>query len=940
MNPFPFHKSFLIVLVVFILAGWSAKCHPILQAETFSPVTFKAGEDCKWTSSAATEVRFPAGDLYIAKPDSPEKREQWLNATRQYRQSIRGELESVPEQWVDMNYQGVRAWLRMENDWAKAHDLSPGQEIVWQLEARWISGNNELCAAFDFPTLASNAWSSWSTVRETAKISQDGEWQKLEIRVKVPDFDGKALYARPMLGMDATHDSRKGNIQIRNVNLKKILQPTDEQNESLTRFLPSQSGNQGIDRSLYDEPSQHWLTGAYTCHFTFMYDRSFYDPESGKYTMDSFLDDGEKEFGGYDVLLLWHAYPRIGADRRNQLDFYRDMPGGIAALRDMVRQCHERNVRVFINYNPWDVGTNREGQSDEDFLTELVGETQMDGIFLDTMVGDSPVLRQKLNAVRPGIVLSPEGNPSINDLGICNSSWAQWCGDPEPPSLDHRKWLEPRHMRWQIWRWNLSHREEIRRAFFGGGGMIVWENIFGTYNPWNAEDRRLWRNSVAILKEYSSLFSSDAWKPYYPACCDSLDNAVRADAQPGLFVHHWPGEQGESLFTLWTADEAAHAKKDYALFDVAWNDEMRYFDLWNGVEITPVKRGDRAVIRGMIDSNSGLGCFLEIPKNRIDDALTQFVARRNKMIREPVADNDTRNFAYSLEQPLAVEKTPRVARNAVAEGMVFVPGHRVAMKLEHSRRECGCYPDPGTPANEAVKFTWGDPHAAMLTHDYQVEVNSFFIDETEVTNAQFREFLTATNYRPKHQENFLAHWPNGQMPEEFADHPVVYVDLDDARAYAKWAGKRLPTEAEWHLAAQGTDGRLWPWGGDMDINRPDPDRVNTTGNTMPVKSLPAGRSPYGCYHVSGNVYEWTESQRDDGHTRFAIIRGGSFFRAMGSGWYVDGGARPCNHHAKFLLMWPGLDRCDTIGFRCVKDVEISSLSGLSHFSLFYFSTFP
>jgi formylglycine-generating enzyme required for sulfatase activity len=145
---------------------------------------------------------------------------------------------------------------------------------------------------------------------------------------------------------------------------------------------------------------------------------------------------------------------------------------------------------------------------------------------------------------------------------------------------------------------------------------------------------------------------------------------------------------------------------------------------------------------------------------------------------------------------------------------------------------------------------------------------------------------------------------------------VVYVDLDDARAYARWAGKRLPTEYEWQLAAQGTDGRLWPWGKEYDAKR-----VNTTGRTMPARSLPEGRSPYGCYQMSGNVWELTESERDDGHTRFLILRGGSYFRPEGSMWYRPGGPQPCNTHTKFLRIWPGLERCATIGFRCVMDTK-------------------
>ena len=239
------------------------------------------------------------------------------------------------------------------------------------------------------------------------------------------------------------------------------------------------------------------------------------------------------------------------------------------------------------------------------------------------------------------------------------------------------------------------------------------------------------------------------------------------------------------------------------------------------------------------------------------------------------------------------------------------------MDLAHPRRECGCYPDPGTPPERWREFLWGAPFDGTLEHHVgPVELPAFLIDRHEVTNAEFQRFLKATGYRPACATNFLKHWLGGEMPARLAGHPVAYVDLGDARAYARWAGKRLPTELEWHRAAQGDDGRAWPWGNEF-----DPTRCNGLGEgTTPVGSFPTGRSPFGCDDMAGNVWEWTASERSDGHTRFCIIRGGSWFRAEGSVWYVPGGPQPNTSHAKLILMYPGLDRCSTIGFRCVKDV--------------------
>src|SRR5262249_42940013 len=144
---------------------------------------------------------------------------------------------------------------------------------------------------------------------------------------------------------------------------------------------------------------------------------------------------GERDFGGYDSFVLWQAYPRIGFDDRNQYDFYRDMPGGLEALRDLSRYAHERGIRVFLCYNPWDTDTHREGRSDIDMLAEFVGEIEADGIFLDTMNKGAPEIRALLDAKRPGVVLEGEADLPLENVHDHHMSWAQAFKDSDAPGV-------------------------------------------------------------------------------------------------------------------------------------------------------------------------------------------------------------------------------------------------------------------------------------------------------------------------------------------------------------------------------------------------------------------------------------------------------------------------------------------------------------------------
>jgi formylglycine-generating enzyme required for sulfatase activity len=131
-----------------------------------------------------------------------------------------------------------------------------------------------------------------------------------------------------------------------------------------------------------------------------------------------------------------------------------------------------------------------------------------------------------------------------------------------------------------------------------------------------------------------------------------------------------------------------------------------------------------------------------------------------------------------------------------------------------------------------------------------VWLDAFYIDKTEVTNAQFKAFCDVTGYLPPANPDWDPNYFHSKH-----DYPVLQVTYDQAAAYCAWRHKRLPTEAEWEKAARGTEGRKYPWGNDW-----DPKRVNGWGEpyryTAPVGSVPEGASPYGAVDMAGNVWEW------------------------------------------------------------------------------------
>jgi formylglycine-generating enzyme required for sulfatase activity len=209
---------------------------------------------------------------------------------------------------------------------------------------------------------------------------------------------------------------------------------------------------------------------------------------------------------------------------------------------------------------------------------------------------------------------------------------------------------------------------------------------------------------------------------------------------------------------------------------------------------------------------------------------------------------------------------------------------------------------------------------------HSVALDSFYLDKFEVTNRQYLVFVKATGHRsPAHANDpSFDFWQKTSFPEEIADQPVVNVSWDDAAAYAKWAGKRLPTEAEWEYAARGLTNRKYPWGDQSpeDVKVAHSLIWNGKKNYFPVGSAALSTSPFGVMDLAGNVAEWVfdfynplyYSMQKDGQRNpqgpeqgfLRVVRGGS---SQDASFYF---------RCTFRDVTIPQDRSSKVGFRCAK----------------------
>ena len=645
----------------------------------------------------------------------------------------------------------------------------------------------------------------------------------------------------------------------------------------------------GYESTQYDRPEFKWMQSSYVQPQMMVHDRFFYDPGTQRYTVDRYLDDLVSRYGGIDSVLIWHTYSNMGIDSRNQYDLFRDLPGGIEGVRKMVADFHRRGVRVLFPVMVWDQGTHNEGVPDADAIARELASVNADGINGDTQEGMPASFLRASEKIGHPLALEPEAPLSADEmLAYDIASWGYWTYG-FVPSVSRYKWLESRHMVHMCDRWSHDHVDDLQQAFFNGVGFESWENVWGIWNQMTARDAEALRRTATIERAYSNILTSPEWVPHIPA------------EHFGVYASGFPTRDA----TLWTVVNRNHYRVEGRQWLATYKAGNRYFDLWNGVELNPKREGDKVVIELALEAD-GYGAVLETSQ-AADPVLAKLLSTMKDLSQKPLS-SFSREWKALPQKIVEIPPTPKPVREP--SGMVRIPEGDFTFQV--TGIEIEGMNDEGVD----VQYPW-EPSARRY-HSQSLHLKPFWIDKYPVTNEEFKKFLDATHYHPVDDHNFLKDWALGTYPAGWERKPVTWVSLEDARAYATWAGKRLPHEWEWQYAAQGTDGRTYPWGENWAAEAvPRPDTGRDMAAASDVDSHPKGVSVFGVMDMVGNVWQWTDEYVDV-HTRAAVLRGGSHYQPQGSRWYFPQ-AYKLSEHSKYLLMAPSLDRSGAVGFRCVMD---------------------
>ncbi len=693
-----------------------------------------------------------------------------------------------------------------------------------------------------------------------------------------------------------------------------------------------------FDNTLFERPDLAWIRDSYLIILQMAWDREFYDRLSGKYTYGDFLKKSIETLGGIDVFALWPTWPRLGLDQRNQWDLFRDLPGGTSQLRSFARMSRPYGTKFFIEYNPWDNSTRKENQLKG--MARIISETEADGVVLDTRGSSSFELQAAADSVRKGVVMYSEGMAVTKDMpGIISGRVHNAIF--YSPELNLNKLIKSDFAIFRVCDVgeDIIHRE-IAVSFFNGYGTELHLGRPGGRGETYDDDLNFLARTTFILRQNNDAFLDSDWTPLIETLMDNV------------FINKWNSGE-KTVYTILNMNPEGVSGK---LFRIEKHDGRHFVSIWNHENLEPETENGKVVVSALADSWNSI--YSGTRREGSVDCIAEFPdILRSALKGDSLKISGTGAGSVVIWKGNPSHKTTYKEFRMLKDTVICVrdifgyyEGKIVVQLLENKKLKDenvlnlkGGKPWIITRVIPTKKATGASADMVLIpaahfsydvstTEDFipypdvsgrSVRIDSFLIDKYPVTNAQYFEFVVSSGYFPRDTTRYLRNWKSGTFPEGQDKYPVVYISWDDMLAYAKWAGKRLPTQAEWQLAAQGTDKRKWPWGNEFHGTYCN----NSFDRPTPVDAFPKGQSPYGAMDMVGNIWQTTNDMYFDGSYYFTVIRGGSYYHPDSSWWYIQGGPQELDKTQIMLLVSQGFDRSSTVGFRCVRDVDAQNYKG-------------
>ena len=316
---------------------------------------------------------------YVAPPDHENDWKSWYDTLIAYREYVLQNGGDETKAFIDMDLGDVNAGpenlyrnsgFELDNYLAADIHLKPGNIVSLNMETLWKKGGEFIYISLFYTLHGREKGIKFKSENliDSIEIKQKKTWHQIHKELIIPPFNTDSFWVAPRFTIENRKKNSVHRCLIRNISFE--IPASD-----FKKKIPIQNEHDKpkmFNTQIYDRTDLTWMRENFLMGFVFIWDLDFYDYQNRRYTVDLYCEKMKKEFGGFNSVLLWHSYPHIGVDKRNQYEIFEHMPGGKDSLRNAIDKFHENGVKVFIAYTPWDEMTKREQYPDEYMIAETV----------------------------------------------------------------------------------------------------------------------------------------------------------------------------------------------------------------------------------------------------------------------------------------------------------------------------------------------------------------------------------------------------------------------------------------------------------------------------------------------------------------------------------------------------------------------------------------